>query len=231
LKHYEFYPRAKNDVVPFYQRMSESFGATTVALRGNRAPIFRRQIERWLEKQGVKAYFLPNALAVPECVESRVDVLSELGLKEGSIVVPTSSGVIAASLIHAVGVLDYHVKVIAVVSSSFKNRAKKIGQYLRLARRPISPLFNPVRWRVVSLNRRYGEPDKGRTPFPSDVYLDRAPWWWLMRNIGRLEGPVYFWNIGGEWDPIHGLTGDLRGDGKVTKREVDRYVRGGEGEG
>lgn len=232
LKHYEFYPDAGKKGKPFYQRMSERFGAITVALRGTHARIFNKAAEKWLKDHNIRAFFLPNALALPERVEARIDTVNDLGLNEGTIVVPSSSGVIAASVIHALRVLG-HKAVVYAISSSFtpESRRRKIREYLAgCKRRPTS--FGPTRFMVVSLNRKYGKPDNRPTPFPSDVYLDRAPFWWMVENYELLPKPAYFWNVGGEWDPIKGLGKGLRGDGLVRVEDVAKYVEGdGYGEG
>ena len=43
-----------------------------------------------------------------------------------------------------------------------------------------------------------------------------------VENIDRLPEPIYYWNIGGEWDRARGIKGALRGDGLVRKADIDR---------
>ena len=33
-------------------------------------------------------------------------------------------------------------------------------------------------------------------PFPCNEYYDAKAWRWLLSNIGMLEQPIVFWNIG-----------------------------------
>jgi hypothetical protein len=226
--HYEFYPQTGDGSAPFYQRMSRALGGILVPLKGTHQNAFRVMAKRWLSKHGVKAYVLPVGLADPDVVYENSELVMRLpsDLFEGTVVIPSSSGVIAAGIIYGMARRKSSGKAIAVFSSRFTNRREKILLYLAETERKYRKLggLHSIRFDVVVLDRPYGKRETCYTPFPCDVYLDRAPWRWLVENAGRLREPITFWNIGGEWDPMSGLVGKLRGDGLVTPSEVVKFL-------
>ena len=84
---------------------------------------------------------------------------------------------------------------------------------------------SPPYW---SLRKYDGEQDSGGFVFglepTPELYVEHTIL--FLREIRRVlkDDGVVFWNVGGEWHPIKGLTGELRGDGIVTRREVMKYV-------
>lgn len=235
LVHYDFYSDAGKRGVPFFQRMSQSFGGKIIPLRGNYSRIFGAMVKQWLKKHKINAYMLPLGLSMPEAVFSHSELVRVLpsDLLQGTFIVPASSGTISAGIIYGVALNNYRTNVISVFSSNFKiSRHKKILNMILdtdiknhlLSEKAIRKIFSKKHWDEVILNRRYGKVEKILTPFPCDVYLDRPAWKWMIENIGVLKKPVVFLNVGGEWNPFSGINNGLRGDGLTSKEEVNKYL-------
>lgn len=214
MTHYNVY--AERRELKFYQRMSRALGGVMVPVRGS----FSGAMIAQAKKQLPGVHFLPIGLSLVETLEEHKRLLAHLPKMRGSIVVASSSGTIGAGVVY--GLQGGHVY--AVMTSCFKNRLAKITGLVRLAEARCGRKQGEVYLSVVDAGYRYTDAEMIDTPFPCDIYLDRKAWRWLELNIGQLEDPVVFWNIGGEWDPAKGL-GGLRGDGQVTQAQIDDFFR------
>jgi len=226
MTHYNFYPAKKE--LNFYQKMSAYWGGVLIPLLGTFSNAFRVAAKRYMIKHNIKAEFLPIGLSMPEAVQANADLVGVLpsDLFEGSLIISVSSGTICAGLFYGTILNEYKTDIYGVLASTFKNRRRKI---IHLVRRTAAGLGKPVkvydnRLKLVDLGYKYKEREYLRPPFPCDLYLDRKAWKFLIDNIGKLKEPIVFWNVGGEWDPVKGLTKDLRGDGFVKKSDIEKYL-------
>jgi len=250
MKHYNFYPRQSLGVpLPFYQRMSQYLGAEVIPIRGNHSSVMHIQAQRYLNEHNIDAYYLPVGLSMTESVLENSEVIQNeeatRAMFEGSLVACVSSGTILSGLLLGLAEARCNIRVYGVLASSFKHREDAMILKMRVAagkradvqfhypKRTSSTLGSTFGGRdergvtveIVDPGYDYHESIQDPPPFPCDVYLDRKAWEFLKANLDRLADPIVFWNVGGEWDPIEGLKGDLRGDGLVTKEKVEKILK------
>ena len=222
LKHYNFYPEKKE--MNFYQQMSKSFGGIMVPIYGTFSNAFRVMAKRWMTKNQVEAEFLPIGLSIPETIQAHVDLIRYLPSEffEGSVVVCVSSGTICAGIVAGLELWGLRPQVIGVMSSLFKNRKEKIIGKIRESYPKLKGFDN---LHLMDSGYKYkAKESKVSPPFPCDLYLDRKAWKYMVDHLEDLPKPVTFWNIGGEWNPVSGISQNLRGDGVVNKWDVKRYL-------
>ena len=251
MKHYNFYPRQSLGVpLPFYQRMSQQLGAEIIPIRGNHSSIMRVQAQCYLNEHHIDAYYLPVGLSMPESVLENSEVIQDEIARQqhlfgGSLIACVSSGTILSGLLLGLAEAKCNIKVYGVLASIFKYREDAMILKMRLAAGKRADVrFRYPKWTSSTLSSTFGAGDeRGVTaeivdpgydyhesipdppPFPCDMFLDRKAWEFLKSNLDRLADPIVFWNVGGEWDPIEGLKGNLRGDGLVTKGKVEGILK------
>lgn len=225
LIHYNFYP--EHPKIPFYQKMSAHFGGKIIPLHGTFSSGFRAMAKRWLAKNQIEAYFLPIGMSSEESVYATSLALCELDLNilGGSIVVSISSGTIATGVAYGCLRANHRTKIYGVLSSSFGNRMNKIQRLLSSTEQKYSEiLYHKHNLELINLKYKYRQQEPLAPPFPCDLYLDRKAWKFLVDNVEKLPEPIVFWNIGGEWNPIDGLSKGLRGDGLTTEAKVKPFL-------
>jgi len=126
-----------------------------------------------------------------ECREAVAAVALEAArtpsdLARGTIVVCCGSGVTLAGLIKGLPVAP--AKIVAV--SSGRSLARIRACLLRYVEEV------PPAVELLPAIMAYDAVPQLQCPFPSHPNYDLKAWWLLIREIGRLEDPVLFWNIG-----------------------------------
>jgi hypothetical protein len=224
MKHYNFYPATGAHGLPFYQKMSTFHGGEVIPIHGTFASGFRALCERHLKKHELNPYFFPIGASLDETLIEISNLVPQLpsDVFEGTVVVNVSSGTICAGLSYGCLKNGFKPKIIGVQGSAFKNRKEKIFKKIQ------SVYGKKIEYQNLELKDpgyQYRESEPYTPPFPCDLYLDRKAWKWLVDNINILPEPISFWNIGGEWDPIKGLSTGLRGDGEISRSEVYKCIR------
>jgi len=197
----------------FYRLMTKLHGATIVPIKGNLTRINYNIAKRDVERKG--GVMLPLYLKLHETVNEiervALDVLSKYDVK--TIVVQVNSGTIASGIVKAV------MNKIKVYGVSHKDLPLS-DRYKYIER--MSGKRNAIT--LIRMNYTYGEANYNAPPFPCDLYYDRWAWQWLVENINKLDEPILFWNIGGEWHHETGLYPFFRGDGLTSREEVDAWI-------
>lgn len=224
LKHYNFYPRATDNKLPFYQQMSQYWGGETIPIHGTFASAFRSLCEKYMVKNNIDAYFFPIGASLDETLLELSSLVSQLpsDIFEGTIVTNVSSGTICAGLTYGCKQNGFKTDIVGVLGSSFENRREKILKKIQSVTAEKIEFPNLT---IANPGYEYTEPEKFAPPFPCDIYLDRKAWKWLVDNVDTLKPPITFWNIGGEWNPMCGIDNQLRGDGLSTRADVYQCVK------
>jgi 1-aminocyclopropane-1-carboxylate deaminase/D-cysteine desulfhydrase-like pyridoxal-dependent ACC family enzyme len=228
MKHYGFYPTGHDD---FYRKMMKSFGSTGVELRGNHQRIVQDQAKDWLRKKGVDNYtYLPIGLRMEESKSEHVKLVEAISDKldsNGTLVMIVSSGTILSGLLAGIMNDNISIDVKGVLIHHFKQRHSKILTDARKVSSNIPLLASNRKWTFDIVSAGYDYNDKAllRPSFPCDQFIDAKAFSWMIDNLDKLEPPVYFWNVGGEWSPQTGIEEGLMGDGQTTKEEIRKYLK------
>lgn len=222
---YDFYPVYKDDKgLRFTQRMAKRLGANLVPQKAGRQWWRYRQAEEYMKS--INGHMLPDMLKLPTSVEEVANVVRLTNKKylRGTIVVSAGSGIMLAGIMKGLGDRGIYPKIYAILASNttVRSREKNIVRFLP----PLEYAKIWVRTHIINAGYEYLDRELYPSPFPCDVYYDRKAWKWLVQNIDRLEEPILFWNIGGEWDAEIGLPEGFRGDGKVTQEQVEEFLKG-----
>lgn len=230
MKHYGFYPEGHND---FYRGMMQSFGSTAVPMMGTHQRIVKVFAEKWLEKNNVTDYtYLPIGLRLDESKYEHIKLVESLKGEldsGGTMVMVISSGTILSGLLAGIMENEIDINVKGVLVHNFKGRKQKI---VNEARRMVSLNCSPLAARrekhtfeVINAGYEYNQKAKAKPTFPCDRFLDGKAFSWMIDNIDKLEPPIYFWNVGGEWSPNLGLGEDLIGDGVTSREQIIQYLK------
>jgi len=197
----------------FFRRMARLHGATIVPLRGNLTQINYNVARKHVTSLG--GVMLPIYLRLHETVDEIYRVASAV-LREydvRSVVISVGSGTIASGLVKAT---EGKVKVYGV-----GHRNTSVEERLRFIER-MSGRRGVIT--IIKYEYTYGQENYNTTPFPCDIYYDKWAWQWMVENISRLEDPILFWNVGGEWHHETGMDPLFRGDGISSREEVIKWI-------
>jgi hypothetical protein len=201
----------------FYRKMAKLHGAVIIPNdKGKLSRITYNMAKKDVERKGGK--MLPLYLTLRETADEvekvALHVFSKYDVK--TVVVSVGRGTIASGIIRA---LEPNVKVYGIAHADFNvERGYRYIEGLSGKKGRIT---------LVTLPYKYGQANYNPPPFPCDLYYDRWAWEWLASRIDALREPVVFWNVGGEWHRETGLFPSFRGDGRVTREEVARWLEGG----
>jgi len=200
----------------FFRKMAKLHGGTIISLNNVGRINYNYNIAKKdiINKNGV---MLPLYLKLHETVDEiekvSFNILSKYDIK--TIVVSVGSGTIASGIVRSADISKVKIYGIGHKDLSLKNRYNYIEKMSR-KKKGIT---------IIKMNYTYGQPNYDiRPPFPCDLYYDRWAWAWLIENINKLNEPILFWNIGGEWHHETGLFPAFRGDGITSKEEVDKWI-------
>lgn len=180
-----FYPVYKADKgLREPQRRSRSLGAELVGIPAGRSCILYHAMRKETERRG--GYAMPNALKLPESVEETAKEVPTR-LRATTVVIPASSGTIAAGVIRGLGRGPLYV-----VHLGYSRSHDEVLRYLRQT--------SGVDAEIELIDEGYSYKDvakKGETPpWPCNEYYDlKAFRWWLREGRGRF-GEALFWNVG-----------------------------------
>lgn len=171
-----------------FQRNAALLGAELYPMKGGRTAVLYSQARA--ATGAANGLMLPLGLVVPEAVAAAEgECLAALrACSVGTIVVSVGTGTILSGIL--LGAEGWDVDVWGVTAGM---------DPARIARRvEVNVCGRPrAKYRLHRAGEYYvpAEPS-GEDPFPMHPYYDLKAWRWLEQNIGRLRGPVLFWNIG-----------------------------------
>lgn len=220
IKFYDFYPTGPKGVVPFYQKMVEYNGGIPVSIRGTRASAMKALAGKWLKANNISNYYyMPIGAALDTSVTELANLVGQLpsDLFQGSLVTCVSSGTITAGLTYGCHVHGLKPQIYGIQSSGFVGRQKKILDKIQDVTKDKIEFPN---LHLVDEGWDYDEASNYPVPYPCDKYLDTKVWDFIEGKLDKLPEPITMFNVGGEWDPLKGLSTGLRGDGIATRADV-----------
>jgi len=217
-KVYVFMPeKAQNS---FYRKMIVAHGGNLVLQKGAKQSIRYNRAKKHMAS--LNGYLLPDKLHLPETISEVAEQVCsvEKSLLTGSVIISCGGGTITTGLIDGLVRMNVHPKIYAVMSTSEVSTASRFS-YIR---KHVKSLFF-VKLNMIPSPYKYSETPDCKPPFPCDLIYDRKAWQWLINNIDKIQQPILFWNIGGEWSSQDGLINGLRGDGIVTQEQLGAWLK------
>lgn len=192
-----FYPvRKAEQSLPVrpYQINARRLGADLHPLPAGRSAILYHTAKACTREAG--GYMMPNALKLPETVQSvAAEVLRTNVAPFRAVVVSASSGTIAAGVYK--GLAESRLKDFPTlyVHMGYSRSEDAVRTYIEQMSG-----YEASESHLKVIDEGYAYADEVRTPspcpFPSNPFYDAKAWSWLYRKRDELPGPVLFWNIG-----------------------------------
>lgn len=183
-----FYPAYKSEPGPHAAQLeSQKLGAELFPLPAGRSAILYHRVKK--ECNGRGWYAMPNALKLEESVEETAKEVPAT-LKPNYVIIPASSGTIAAGVVKGFWRLDQRPTFI--IHLGYSRSVAEVTRYINDQAGCVAKL--------IIIDEGYAYKDQsidGPTPaFPCNVYYDLKAFRWHQMTRARWEGRVLFWNIG-----------------------------------
>jgi hypothetical protein len=193
----DFYPVRKAealDPLKVQQQAAQDLGARLISLPATASWHLYHIARKRTEEAG--GYMMPNALKLPETVES---VAAEVGRTRTAqfrtVVVSASSGTIAAGVLKGLAAKPGRQPYI-YIHMGYARPEGAVRAYLR----EMSGLEDLDNVKIVNEGYAYKDtyrnPEGYAFPFPSNPYYDGKAWIWMRRVAATLQKPALLWNIG-----------------------------------
>lgn len=182
-----FYPKYKADTeLREPQLRAKELGARLVDLPAGRSCILYHAARKQIE--ALNGYIMPNALKLDESVTETAKECDK-SLKPSLVIIPASSGTIAAGVIKGFGVGPKYL-----VHLGYSRSINEVERYLReqsgVSKADIQLVDEGYAYNNTA---RQGE----TPPWPCNVYYDLKAFRWWIRNQQSFNGmKTIFWNIG-----------------------------------
>ena len=181
------------------QQKSQRLGATMVPLQAGRSAILYHRARKLLEQQFPGAYLMPNALKLPESVESTAREVEASGeqirqIRPAHVVVSISSGTIAAGVILGLSRLKLRKLPRIVLHEGYSRSQDAVRAYLdKMIGAGVTGGFEIE---IVDEGYQYKDtaPKSCVAPFPANEFYDRKAWHYVLG--AKLKGNILFWNVG-----------------------------------
>lgn len=190
-----YYPKYKADAegdagLREPQLRAREIGAELRPLPAGRSCILFHAARKDTEKHG--GYMMPNALKLEESVSETAKEVATSMLTFDSVILPSSSGTIAAGVIRGLASLEW--EGLFVIHLGYSRSHDAVLSYLEKASGVTSP-------RVLIVDEGYSYKDKARDgetpPWPCNEYYDlKAFRWFLEKGDADELGKTLLWNIG-----------------------------------
>lgn len=178
------------------QIASKDLGAELQALPAGRSCILYHAARKDCERR--QGYIMPNALKLRESIDETAKEVANLpaGLKFTQVIIPASSGTIAAGVIKGFYERIGNQYPTFIVHLGYKRSHEEVAKYLAVAS------GTPNCDRAIIVDEGYAYKDKskaGKTPsWPCNEYYDlKAFRWWVACGREKFaKGNTLLWNIG-----------------------------------
>lgn len=166
------------------QLRSRALGAELVGLPAGRSCILYHAARKETERRG--GYTMPNALKLHESVEETAKEVPTR-LRATTVLIPASSGTIAAGVIRGLG-----RGPIYVIHLGYSRSHEEVRRYLREA--------SGVDARIEIVDEGYSYKDVAKPgdtpPWPCNEYYDLKAFRWWVKEGREGFGEALMWNIG-----------------------------------
>lgn len=182
-----FYPVYKADFgLREPQKQAQALGANLRGIPAGRSCILFHQARKTTEQLG--GYMMPNALKLDESVEETAKEVRRTSIAVNSIIIPASSGTIAAGVVRGFGSSpEYWIHL------GYSRSNEEVWRYIREK----SGVPNA---RLTIVDEGYAYKDQSRSgetpPWPCNTYYDLKAFRWYILNRERFGASTLFWNIG-----------------------------------
>lgn len=185
-----FYPVYKADnpnELRESQVRAKALGARLIGLKAGRSAILYHQVKKRMAKVG--GYPIPNALKLDESVTETAKEVPDIEF--GNVLIPISSGTIAAGVIKGFHALDIAPKFI--IHLGYSRSHDQVLRYLK-EKSGVADFD----YELIDEGFSYKDSARaGRTPpWPCDVFYDLKAFRWWDDNHIQYSGSTLFWNIG-----------------------------------
>jgi threonine dehydratase len=184
-----YYPNYKHEPGPREPQLkAQVLGAILVPLQAGRSSVIYHQAKKDCEARG--GYMMPNALKLEESVEetAREARALDLRLKIKRVLIPASSGTLAAGVIRGMG-----TRVEYIIHLGYSRSHEQVLKYVR-------EKSGVAAARITLIDEGYAYKDvamKGETPpWPCNEYYDLKAFRWWLYYRKEFVGATLFWNIG-----------------------------------
>lgn len=184
-----YYPEFKNEPGPRQPQLrAQALGAELYGLKATRSSILHHQARKLCVARG--GYMMPNALKLEESVEeTAAEVSNCLSFNFATVIVPASSGTIAAGVV--AGFYGQGQTPLVVIHLGYSRAAKDVITYVNRMSG-----YSP---RLQVIDEEYEYKDVARIgptpPWPCNRYYDLKAFRWWLANVKRHKHAL-FWNIG-----------------------------------
>lgn len=188
-----FYPEFKHEPGPRAPQLrAQALGATLHGLTAGRSAVLYHAAKKVLTEVATQSYMMPNALKLRESVEETAREAPRLafGPTYDYVIVPASSGTIAAGVIKGMGAHPLYI-----VHMGYTRSGPELLDYMR----DQSGLGDLAKIRLI--DEEYQYKDKARPgetpPWPCNEYYDLKAFRWHQAHRDEFGGrSVLFWNVG-----------------------------------
>lgn len=181
-----------------HRRIWRELGATVLPVRPNMGRIVHATALKMFKERWPDGAMLDQGLPLRETLDATEVELRSLKVRPRTVVLCVGSGAICAGLLRASGEGVDVVGVLCYAAGSDARRRRKADHVMRMAGVDPNGFFVGPRLRIVDVGLDYLTPSEARCPFGCNRWYDLKAWQWLTENVGSLEPPVLFWNIGSE---------------------------------
>jgi 1-aminocyclopropane-1-carboxylate deaminase/D-cysteine desulfhydrase-like pyridoxal-dependent ACC family enzyme len=200
-----YYPSYKDGVLrhnaELHIKKWKQFGADVHPIQASKLSIMRAMANQHLRLVYPGAYMLPQGLPSQYTIEAVAEEVATVPAEclTGSIVISLGSGVMAAGVLKGLAQVGAAPTVYGVLVAP-KNRARMRAKVLQYAGLCEGGFFDAMtaKLELVDIGYEYEDFVNLETPFPCNSYYDKKAWAFVCDKEQELEGPILFWNIGGD---------------------------------
>jgi len=188
-----YYPEYKYEPGPREPQLrARDLGATLVGLKAGRSAILFHQARKLVEDVG--GYMMPNALKLGESVSETAKEVPDW-LRPRQVLIPISSGTIAAGVIRGFNRLDHHPQYI--IHMGYHRSHNQVLRYLSES----SGIEIEIEYPDLQLvDEGYNYKDVARDgespPWPCNDHYDLKAFRWWLQNRDSYNPETLMWNIG-----------------------------------
>jgi len=176
------FPNSKNYPKEMLERI-EATGATLVPVKPNMLKVCLAILKKKARDEGWQEF--PYAFETPQYLKHFANRISEYNDTYDNLVCIGGTPCTAIGLSQGFKGKNIHM-VLTCSEDSAKNQLKKYGldkdKRIKLHTTPYD-FYDELEWLDI--------------PFDANRHWESKSWWWLTKNIDKIEGSVLYWNLGG----------------------------------